>query len=167
MSARLLPGTLGTFFGLAPNPLPSVVLPPTFTKSFSLPFDESFVVPGGTAELVLTITNPNTTTNLSGVTFIDNLPPGLVIASPSDVTNTCGGVLTAPEGGTTITLIGGVVGAADLTAPNSCAISVRVRAITVAHQNQHDDAFFNAVPRWRYSNSFSTCFGQNVDPLYR
>ena len=80
-----LTGTLGTFFGLAPNPLPSVVLPPTFTKSFSLPFDESFVVPGGTAELVLTITNPNTTTNLSGVTFIDNLPPGLVIASPRKV----------------------------------------------------------------------------------
>ena len=62
------------------------------------------------------------------------------------MTNTCGGVLTAPEGGTTITLIGGVVGAAGLTAPNSCAISVRVRAITVGTKTNTTTLFSTQFP---------------------
>jgi hypothetical protein len=47
--------------------------------------------------------------------------PGLRITNPAVTSNTCGGTLTAPAGGTTISLAGG-----SLAAGASCVVSVSV-----------------------------------------
>jgi uncharacterized repeat protein (TIGR01451 family) len=108
-----------------PNPSPSIVgLPPgplaapTFTKSFS-PSTTSVGVP---VTLSFTITN-NSGIQLTGLNFADNLPAGLLVANPSNLTNTCGGTPNAPPGGALITLSGGT-----LAANATCTVTVQVVA---------------------------------------
>jgi uncharacterized repeat protein (TIGR01451 family) len=67
---------------------------PSLTKSFT-----DFTMPGGinageTATLTFTLTNPNPA-SLTGVAFTDQLPPGLIVANPSGLMNTCGGTVIA------------------------------------------------------------------------
>ena len=85
------------------------VLPPTISKIF-LP---DTVAPDGTTLLSFTISNPNsdpdTDLTLNGIAFTDNLPAGLVIASPNELSNDCGGTVTATPGSTLISLSGGVL----------------------------------------------------------
>jgi uncharacterized repeat protein (TIGR01451 family) len=108
-----------------PNPSPSIVgLPPgplaapTFTKSFS-PSTTSVGVP---VTLSFTITN-NSGIQLTGLNFADNLPAGLLVANPSNLTNTCGGTPNAPPGGASIALSGGT-----LAANATCTVTVQVVA---------------------------------------
>ena len=109
----------------SPNPSPSIIgLPPgplaapTFTKSFS-PSTTSVGVP---VTLSFTITN-NSGIQLTGLSFTDSLPAGLVVANPPNLTNTCGGTATAAAGGASIALSGGT-----LAANATCAVTVRVVA---------------------------------------
>ena len=88
------------------------VLPPTISKIF-LP---DTVAPDGTTLLSFTISNPNsdpdTDLTLNGIAFTDNLPAGLVIASPNELSNDCGGTVTATPGSSSISLSGGTLAAA-------------------------------------------------------
>jgi uncharacterized repeat protein (TIGR01451 family) len=95
--------------------------PPTLTKSFS----PNPVAVGGTSTLVFTLSHTNSVT-LTGATFSDFLPAGLQVASPPNLTNTCGGTVSgAVAGSTAITLTGGTI------PPNgSCTISLTVTATT-------------------------------------
>lgn len=108
-------------------------LPPTgvfFSKSFG----PSTIGPGSVSTLTFEIVseNPQPETDLA---FTDNLPAALTIASPGFVSNTCEGTLTAPEGGSTITLSGGAV-----AATGSCQITVDVTGGTFGeHQNVSGD----------------------------
>jgi uncharacterized repeat protein (TIGR01451 family) len=74
--------------------------------------------------VVFTITN-TATVPITGLSFIDILPDtpaqGLRITNPAVTSNTCGGTLTAPNGGTAISLTGG-----SLAAGASCVVSVSV-----------------------------------------
>jgi len=106
-----------------PNPSPSIVgLPPgplaapTFIKSFS----PSTTSPNAPVTLRFTITN-NSGIQLTGLNFADNLPTGLLVATPLNFTNTCGGLFTA--GGALITLSGGT-----LAANATCTVTVQVVA---------------------------------------
>jgi len=108
-----------------PNPSPSIVgLPPgplaapTFTKSF----DPSTTSPNAPVTLSFTITN-NSGIQLTGLNFADNLPTGLLVANPPNLTNTCGGTPSAPPGGALITLSGGT-----LAANATCTVTVQVVA---------------------------------------
>lgn len=110
-----------------PNPSPSIVgLPPGplsvpapgFTKQFS-PSTTSAGVP---VTLSFSITN-NSGIRLTGLSFTDSLPAGLLVANPSNLTNTCGGTPSAPPGGALITLSGGT-----LAANATCTVTVRVVA---------------------------------------
>jgi len=108
-------------------------LPPTGV-SFSKSFNPGTIGPGSVSTLTFEISseNPQPETDLA---FSDTLPAALTIASPAFVSNTCGGTLTAPEGGSTITLTGGAVGAS-----TSCQITVDVTGSTLgAHQNVSGD----------------------------
>ena len=119
-----------------------VAFPPTISKLF-LP---DRVTPNGTTLLSFTISNPNSDPNtnvtLTGIAFADNLPVGLVIASPNELSNDCGGTVTATPGSSSISLIGGTLAPADPAllpgqsknqasenlAQGACFITVKVKA---------------------------------------
>jgi hypothetical protein len=98
------------------------VAPPVISKAFggaSIPLN-------GTTLLTFTITNPSANTvGLTGVAFSDNLPAGLVVATPNGLANSCGGTVTAVAGSGSISLTGGTI------ATNSnCTLGVNVTGTT-------------------------------------
>jgi uncharacterized repeat protein (TIGR01451 family) len=98
------------------------VVPPTISKAFT----DATVAVGGTTALTFTVGNPNANSSLTGVSFTDGLPAGLVVASPNGLTGTCGGgTITATAGGSDIDLTG-----ATLPDSGSCTFSVNVTATT-------------------------------------
>jgi uncharacterized repeat protein (TIGR01451 family) len=114
-----------------------VANPPTISKLF-LP---SITVQNGTSLLSFTITNPNSNSTapnsdvkLTGISFTDSLPAGLVVASPNGLSNSCGGTVTAVAGSSAITLTGGSLGAA-AGLITQCLISVKVQATTLGTLN--------------------------------
>ena len=86
-----------------------VALPPTISKLF-LP---DTVAPNGTTLLSFTISKPSSDQDvdvtLTGIEFTDNLPAGLLIASPNELSNDCGGTVTATPGSSSISLSGGTL----------------------------------------------------------
>jgi uncharacterized repeat protein (TIGR01451 family) len=97
-------------------------VPPVLTKAFN----PASINVGDTTLLAFTITNPNATVPLSGVGFTDNLPAGVVVATPNGLTGSCGGgSITAPAGSGTVSLTG-----ATLAAGASCTFSANVVGTT-------------------------------------
>lgn len=86
------------------------------------------VAPGGVSRLTITITHANGAPAFSSMAITDNLnsmgSPAHVIADPANVTNTCGGSVTATPGTQLISLSGGALG----LGATSCQIGVDVRA---------------------------------------
>jgi fimbrial isopeptide formation D2 family protein len=103
-----------------------VAAPATVTKVFGA----TKIPLNGTTSLTITITNPNTNVSLTGLAFTDNLPAGLVVATPSGLTNTCGGTATATAGSSSVSLSGGTVAASA-----SCTVSVNVQGTTAGTKN--------------------------------
>jgi uncharacterized repeat protein (TIGR01451 family) len=99
----------------------TVVDAPTISKQFGAPF----VQMDGVTSLTFTVTNPYTTTGLSGVHAVDFLPAGLRVAIPNGATNSCGGTLTAPVPEN----IAPTIELTDATLPagGSCTFAVNVR----------------------------------------
>ncbi len=91
---------------------------PTIGKSFGA----ASVLLNGSTSLTITITNQNPSA-LSGLAVTDNLPAGLVVATPNALTNTCGGTATAVVGSGSVSLAAGT-----LAANASCAVGVNVTA---------------------------------------
>lgn len=89
---------------------------PTFQKAF----EPATIGPGSISTLVFTISNPDPLP-VRNLAFTDNLPAGVIIATPGSPTSTCMGTLSAPDGGAAITLNDGAVGGS-----SSCSISVQV-----------------------------------------
>jgi uncharacterized repeat protein (TIGR01451 family) len=100
----------------------AVVAPPSLAKAFT----PSLIAPNGTSTLTFSATNPTANTfTLTGVAFTDNLPAGIVVASPNNLTGSCGGTLGATAGSGAITLSGG-----SIPANVACTISVDVTSST-------------------------------------
>lgn len=76
--------------------------------SIAAAFGSASILLNGTTTLTFTLTNP-IGTNQTGVAFSDSLPIGLVVSSPNELTNSCGGTATATAGGTSISLTGGSI----------------------------------------------------------
>ncbi len=96
---------------------------PGFTKSFS----DSTVPFGGRSTLTLTIDNTANAQTAFNLTFTDDLPDGMVIASPANASTTCtGGDLAALAGGESISYRPFFSGDASVAAGASCAASVDV-----------------------------------------
>ncbi len=103
---------------------------PTFSKSFS----PSTIGPGSTSTLIFSIGN-NSGVGVRGLAFTDNLPAGVTIATPANASSSCGGSLSAPDGGSTISLSDGQVGAG-----SACTVSVDVTSSTPGtHSNISGD----------------------------
>jgi uncharacterized repeat protein (TIGR01451 family) len=95
-----------------------VVAPPSITKAFT----PNKFIPGGSTTLSFQITNPNAV-GLTGIGFTDTLPSGLLVATPSQLTNTCHGTAVATAGTSLVSLSGGT-----LIANGSCTVSLKVTA---------------------------------------
>jgi hypothetical protein len=120
------PGAAGSL-GANKSIVVTSTAPPTITKMFgavTLP-------PNANTSLSFTITNPNATKALSGIGFTDNLPSGVVVASPNGLSGSCGGgSITAVAGSGSISLTG-----ATLAAGASCSFSLEISALTEGAKN--------------------------------
>ncbi len=94
--------------------------PPSMSKSFGA----AKIAVGNTTTLSFSLSNPNPSgVTLTGVSFTDTLPTGLVVATPSGLNNTCGGTATATAGSGSVSLSG-----ASLAGGASCTVTVNVEA---------------------------------------
>lgn len=105
---------------------------PTFSKVFT----PDNIGPGSVSMLVFTITNGETTP-VTSLAFTDILPGAVTIADPANGSTTClEGVVSAPDGGGTISLTGGRLGGSDAV----CTVNVNVTSGTVGtHTNTSGD----------------------------
>ncbi|WP_191621225.1 beta strand repeat-containing protein [Marinihelvus fidelis] len=103
------------------SPASAQTAPVTFQKNFS----PAVIGPGSTTRLRLVIDNTQGATPLADLAFSDTLPAGMTIAAAPVATSSCGGTLSAPAGGSTITLSDGTLGASA-----TCVILVNVTSST-------------------------------------
>ena len=103
----------------------------TAAPDFSKAFSPSTIGPGSVTTLTFAIANASGSV-ASDLAFTDVLPAGMTIAAPANASTSCtsdrGGavVLSAPEGGTSVSLAGGV-----LAPSSSCEVQVNVTSATV------------------------------------
>jgi hypothetical protein len=96
-------------------------------------FSPVSIVLGAVSGMTISLSNANV--GAATITsFTDNLPAGLIIAAPSGASTTCGGTLTAPAGGSTVTLTGGTIPTAVGLIPGVCTITLNVTGITVGNK---------------------------------
>ncbi len=85
----------------------------------------------GTTSLTFSLSNPNTSSSLSGIGFTDTMPAGLMVATPNGLNGNCStGTITASAGSSSISLSG-----ATLPASTSCSFTVSVSAVAPGAQN--------------------------------
>ena len=127
------------------------VIPPTGPPVLSVAFSPVTISAGGVSTKTITLINPNATPAILTAPFTDTLPAGLVIATPPNASTTCGGVLTAPAGGSAFTLTGGIIPGGS---PGSCTVTVNVTAATTGN-------YFNTLP----AGALQTSNGNNTSTV--
>lgn len=95
--------------------------PPFFGKAF-LP---DFIAPGFNSTLSFLIDNSDSLFDVTDLAFTDVLPAGVSVSLEDSIFNDCGGMVTAIDGGSSISLSGGSVAAGDF-----CMVQVGVTATT-------------------------------------
>jgi uncharacterized repeat protein (TIGR01451 family) len=146
-SLNTLPaGALQTDLGPNTDPasatLTTFVLAPMLSKNFK----PSSICKGDTVLLTITLSNSNNVAANLSAPLVDNLPAHVKVNG--DPITTCGGVVTAPIGSSTVTLSGG-----SIPAHGSCTVKVKVRA-------SHKKAVINILP----SGALQTDLGNNANP---
>lgn len=91
---------------------------PSISKAFS----PTIIAAGGVSTVTFVLSNSAAVPALAAA-FTDNLPTGLVVATPASPSNTCTGTLTASAGSNSINLTNGAI-----PGLGSCTISVNVTA---------------------------------------
>jgi uncharacterized repeat protein (TIGR01451 family) len=119
-----------------------VTIPPTLSKSFS----PATITAGGVSTLTITLTNPNSTVANLTAPLTDNLPHGVVVASPGG-TN-CGGTYSGQKAGTSVTVSGG-----SIPANGSRTVTVSVTAAVAG-------SYVNTLP----VGALQTNLGNNIAP---
>ena len=100
------------------------------TPAFSKAFLPATIGPGSVSRLHFSITNTDAV-QVTTLAFNDNLPAGVTIAMPANASFTCGGTLSAPGGGGTISFSGG-----SLAPASACTVDVDVTsAVAGSHSN--------------------------------
>ncbi len=106
---------------------PPTLRPPTVAKQFGA----ASVPLNGNISLTFNLSNPNSGSALSGISFTDSLPTGLTVATPNGLTGTCGnGPITAAAGSSSISLSG-----TTLAGAAACTFAVNVVGTTAGAQN--------------------------------
>lgn len=103
--------------------------PPSISKNYS----PDPITVGSVSTLTFTITNPNSGTSMTGVSFSDSFPtsPGSMVVAPTPNTSTnCGGTVTASAGAGSMSFSGGTIAAS-----STCSVTVDVTAPTAGTYN--------------------------------
>mmetsp|Transcript_28765 Transcript_28765/g.54547 ORF Transcript_28765/g.54547 Transcript_28765/m.54547 type:complete len:285 (-) Transcript_28765:2-856(-) len=105
----------------------------TFGKFYS----PNSIAQGQNSTIFYLVENTGNAIEGTNLAFTDALTGGLIVATPANVNNGCGGTFNAAEGGSTIELTGGSVGAAsscvitvDVTAPDAGSITASTSELT-------------------------------------
>lgn len=114
-------------------------VPPTVKKSFG----PTSIKEGKVTLLTITLSNPNSHAATLTAPLKDSFPAGVQIVG--DAHTTCQGTVTAPTGGSTLTLNGGTI-----SAHGSCTVTVKVTA-------PHKGTYVNKL----YKGALRTNFGSN------
>lgn len=91
---------------------------------FAMEFSSDSIDAGTISTLTLTVNNSLSFNPVSSVQFTNEMPSEIVVAQTPNISNSCGGVVTAEEGGSTISLTGG-----SMNAGASCTVSVDVTSV--------------------------------------
>jgi len=129
--SRLISGILISFSLIAPG-LGVQAQGPSFPAEINKSFTPISIAAGGISRIRITIFNPNAF-QLTNASWTDNLvgvQPGISIANPVNLSNSCGGTVTAVAGGTSLSLSGGTVPAQVGATPGSCTVAVDVTSTT-------------------------------------
>ncbi len=124
---------------------PIIPIPPTLSKAFN----PATIDEGGVSTLTITLVNAEVTDATLTAPLIDNLPSGVVVAPTPNAGTTCGGLVTATPGGSTVTLASGSV----IPAGGSCTVTVDVTSDT-------GGSYFNSLA----IGSLQTDQGANAAP---
>lgn len=93
-----------------------IVISPTAMKSFA----PGTITEGASSLLTISLTNP-TATPITGVSFTDNYPSGMLNTASANGTTTCGGTVTAINNGNSLALSGGTI-----PASGSCTVTANI-----------------------------------------
>lgn len=115
--------TSGGSNGTAASATLLVYIQPTAAKLFT----PDVITPSTISRLTITLTNTNSV-DATTTAFTDSYPAGLVNAATPNVSNTCGGTVTAAANGTSLALSGG-----SITANSNCVIGVDVTSATAGN----------------------------------
>lgn len=126
------------------------IVPPPGAVGATKAFSPNVNGPGGVSTLTITLTNSNATAATLTAALVDSLPAGVVIAASPSVSTTCGGVVTATAGGSSVTLSGGAIPAG---APGTCTVIANVTSATAG-------AYTNTIA----VNALQTSNGNNTVP---
>ncbi|MBI9050869.1 MAG: DUF11 domain-containing protein [Anaerolineaceae bacterium] len=122
-------------------------------------FSPLSVFNGSYSTMTIELQNPSSAATLSQIAFTDNMPPGMILATPTGFnTGTCGGILTGSPGDASFSFSDG-----SLPASGTCTLSIQV-SMTVTgnltntinigdvtsfegavNSNQEDETLTNAV----------------------
>jgi len=117
-------------------------VPPSVSKIF----DPSHIYQGHISTVVITLTNVNNIPANITAPLVDYMSYNIVVQADAPH-NDCGGIVTAPAGGSVITLFGGAI-----PAGGSCTIHVKVTSY-------HEGLYENVIP----AGALQTDLGSNVD----
>lgn len=131
----------------------------SFPAQMNKSFTPLHIEPGGISRLQVTVFNPNAF-DLTNASWTDNLvsiQPGIRIANPANVSNTCGGTVTAVPGGTVLSLNGGTVPKQVGATPGACTVGVDVTSSTSGNQ-------INTIPAGTLSSTGGNGTVTNTTP---
>ena len=103
------------------------------TPSMVKTFNPNTIYVGQTSRMTIRINNNDTDTNLTNVSFTDNLPAGVILNTPVNLTTSgcgTGATITATGAGTVVSLSGGTI-----TPAVDCVIQVDVTGTTGIYTN--------------------------------
>ena len=111
---------------------------PLFSKSFS----PASINVGERSTLTFTIDNTVNPNQHFSMSFTDDLPSGMVVASPANISSTCnGGLVTALPGSNSISYAPTFPGDASVAANSSCQITVDIEGVSAGDLLNITDEF--------------------------
>lgn len=114
--------------------------------------------PGQISLLTISLFNPNTSAEATGVALTDILPTNIVVADPPLVTNDCGGTVTADPGSGSVSLADGTIPPGNLSGglrlSGGCSFTV---AVTTRTDNiDQVGTYVNTIPAGAVASSLGT-----------